>query len=114
MNYTKGEWQPIQDNKDPNRYHIIAFDEDGTNRNVCLLSVREPSEHLANAHLIAAAVNACISVNPDNPLAVAESIKDMQEALKDIVADLTDIGDCRVTNHSFNLAAQALAKAEGR
>ena len=39
---------------------------------------------------------------------------EMYEALKDIVADLTDIGDCRVTNHSFNLAAQALAKAEGK
>lgn len=38
---------------------------------------------------------------------------DMCEALKEIVSDLTDIGDCRVTNHSFNLAQQALAKAEG-
>ena len=37
---------------------------------------------------------------------------DMYEALKEIISDLTDIGDCRVTNNSFNLAEQALAKAE--
>ena len=43
-----------------------------------------------------------------------DSSPDMHEALKEIVSDLTDIGDCRVTNHSFNLAQQALAKAEGK
>lgn len=36
----------------------------------------------ANAYMIAAAVNGCQAVNPDNPLAVAESIKDMYEALQ--------------------------------
>ena len=36
----------------------------------------------ANAKLIAAAVNACIKVNPDNPMAVAESITELYEALK--------------------------------
>jgi len=123
MNYTKGEWQPIQDNKDPNRYHIIAFDEDGTNRNVCLLSVREPSEHLANAHLIAAAVNACASVNPDNPLAVAESIKDMYEALT-LTGNFLK-GFKREFPHLFKksdsewvrfnaIIEQALTKAEGK
>jgi len=38
----------------------------------------------ANAHLIVTAVNACIELNPNNPIAVAESIKDMYEALKKI------------------------------
>ncbi len=36
----------------------------------------------ANANLIVSCVNACKSVNPDNPQAVAESIKEMYEALK--------------------------------
>ncbi len=38
----------------------------------------------ANAHLIVAAVNACASVNPDNPQTVAESINNMYEALKGV------------------------------
>jgi len=36
----------------------------------------------ANANLIISAVNACIEINPDNPMAVALSIKDMYEKLK--------------------------------
>lgn len=40
---------------------------------------------IANAHLIAAAVNGCISVNPENPQAVAESIEDMYSTLKLLV-----------------------------
>jgi hypothetical protein len=34
-----------------------------------------------DANLILAAVNACITLNPDNPLAVAETIGDMAEEL---------------------------------
>jgi hypothetical protein len=37
-----------------------------------------------NSKLIVEAVNACKEVNQDNPQAVAESIKDMYEALKSI------------------------------
>ena len=36
----------------------------------------------ANAHLIAATVNACIKLNPDNPQAVSESIPKLYEACK--------------------------------
>ena len=40
------------------------------------------STHIANAKLIVSAVNACKEVNEGNPQAVAESIKDMYDALK--------------------------------
>ena len=39
------------------------------------------SEAAANAALIVAAVNACFKVNPDNPLAVAEALPDLVNAL---------------------------------
>ena len=39
----------------------------------------------ANASLIVATVNTCASVNPDNPMAVAKSIKEMYEALKELL-----------------------------
>jgi len=73
----------------------------------------------ANAHLIAAAVNACIKLNPDNPLAVAESINDMYEAFNDLM-ELQGINDGRVTvracpsEDSILRAQKALAKAEGK
>jgi len=38
----------------------------------------------ANAELIVAAVNACKEINQDNPLVVAQNIKAMYKALKDI------------------------------
>jgi len=82
MNYTKGEW--TADNGESELWGIfqkedckgIAYlcEPDGT-----LLC---PEQAEANARLIVAAVNGCISVNPDNPLAVAEDIKDMYESLR--------------------------------
>ena len=39
-------------------------------------------EQKANAGLICKAVNACISVNPQNPLAAADGIKGVVEALE--------------------------------
>ena len=75
MNYSKGKWEVYKD---------FVIDDKGNSIHIPNTK-RKFSENLANAHLIAAAVNACISVNPDNPQAVAESIKDMYEALEDII-----------------------------
>lgn len=47
-----------------------------------LYNPEEVEEMRTNAHLIVAAANNCRAVNPDNPRAVAESIKDMYEALQ--------------------------------
>jgi len=63
--FTKGEWKAtdyVYMNGEK-RYDVETADE------VIAMDVSE-----ANAHLIAAAVNACIKLNPDNPMAVAESI----------------------------------------
>lgn len=77
MYYT--EWKIITN--DLNLLSISAGDEKGL-----ILSATYPKYQVGltseQANLIAAAVNGCISVNPDNPQVVAESIKDMYEALK--------------------------------
>ena len=41
-----------------------------------------------DADLIAATVNACIKLNPDNPIAVAESISDLYEALGGLISGI--------------------------
>ena len=65
----------------------------------------------ANAHLIAAAVNACIKLNPDNPMAVAESISDLYEALEEADVMLEEIVNQMVTTHLRPVKVQALWKA---
>jgi hypothetical protein len=50
-----------------------------------------------DAKLIVEAVNQCISINPDNPQAVAESIKDMYAALKAI--SIKDCDTCHGTGY---------------
>ncbi len=73
----------------------------------------------ANANLIVSCVIACKSVNSDNPQAVAESIKEMYEALKmaQEVMEISEVsyaaqGQCG--NEPYLKIIQALAKAEGR
>ena len=45
---------------------------------------------LANANLITTAVNSCFKLNPNNPIAAAEALVDMYEALKSAVVWLTE------------------------
>ena len=77
-----------------------------------------PEEHIANANLIVAAVNACKQVNPDNPMAVAESISDMSEALYELyewVAENVKLGTSdTVVMETIDNAQKALAKAGGK
>ncbi len=90
MDYTKGKWT-INTVKPPlynrNRHEIYA-DNINPENFVCGMDVYSEKDG-NNAMLIVAAVNACQSVNPENPLAVAESIKDMYEALNHIVSEGT-------------------------
>ena len=46
-------------------------------KKICRVDSDDIDTTIANAHLIAAAVNACKKINPDNPMAAAESIGDM-------------------------------------
>ena len=105
-NYTKGKWEAVKDKQ--GRVHIMAFD-DGAEQNVATLSVRSIEQVEANAHLIEAAVNACIKINPDNPVAVAESIQDMYEALKGLLSV-----SFALFTPEYKVAKEVLAKAEGK
>ncbi len=95
MNYTKGEWKVS-----PVNFHVFLPN---------VGAVADCFENETNARLIAAAVNACQSVNPDNPLAVADNIKEMYEALKRIAS-------CKsiVPGDVVDIARKVLAKAEGK
>jgi len=70
----------------------------------------------ANAHLIVTAINACASVNPDNPQAVAEAIRSMYEALKafDEYVSTSYPANMRLKQIAVDKMERALAKAEGK
>ena len=132
MNYTKGEWSVHELNRDSNsipsplaelipspintKIQVVALDA---------FSKLKPNERdyevsRANAKLIAAAVNGCIKTNPDNPIAVAESVKDMYEACYTFGTALAiwqkDPSKSPITLVTiFNeTIGKALAKAEGK
>lgn len=63
----------------------------------------EMAEARTRRELEHAAVRACKEINPDNPLAVARSIKDLYEACKSIYED-----------YGFAFLKDILAKAEGK
>ena len=121
MEYTKGDWKVIFTSEghgiysqyeimgDKHETGTIAIVYDYNN----FLSGEDEGE--ANADLIVSAVNACISINPDNPQAVAESIKDMYEALTQLLDRLDYHGaiDAIREEGPIEDAKQALAKAEG-
>ena len=113
--WTKGNWRVVDEYLEINqlpRTAIMAF-EDEAEKNICRLSLRSPEEELANAHLIAAAVNGCQAVNPDNPMAVAEAIQEMYKALKGLLEGLDN--PMRVPAFELvDIACLALAKAEGK
>ena len=66
-----------------------------------------------NAKLILSAVNACIKLNPDNPMAVAEGISDLYEACRVTLANL-DNGFANKNLSIKTMIKKALAKAEGK
>jgi len=63
----------------------------------------------ANARLVAAAVNACFVVNPENPLAVAEALPEIVTALKRIEMGMSFPED-DVQRTARDVARAALAK----
>ncbi len=80
--YTKGIWT-VTKNKFGDIL-ITAYDETPLSlKHSAIGDIPKNNDNAeANANLIVTAVNSCTSVNSDNPQAVAESIKDMYEALK--------------------------------
>lgn len=72
----------------------------------------------ANAQLIVTAVNACIKLNPGNPMAVAESISDLSEALKGLSPCQRPINGAEIcfewaiSEKAMKVVRQALAKVD--
>lgn len=108
MNHTKDDWR-VEDET-----QIVAGERLVANTGGYASNVKPARlENIGNAHLIAAAVNACKEINPDNPMAVAESIKELREALKEI----TELAPRDKLNSPYakqvvEIADKALAKAE--
>ena len=74
---------------------------------------KEWAEKKAHWELQNTAVKACKSINPDNPMAVAESISDLYEALKELLYQYrlrVNMVDQAVVNN----AKEALAKVESK
>lgn len=65
----------------------------------------------ANAHLITTAVNACIKLNPDNPMAVAESIAELYEACKELLRK-NEYGSIRLPDLATRTLEKAISKVE--
>ena len=113
MSYTKGKWTTIRSGIDCDDWPVAQTYPDTRKDSDTSLALMR-----GNAQLIAAAVNGCQAVNPDNPMAVADSIKEMHEALKELMTALEnwELGresterDIRI---AYNLAKSSLAKAEG-
>ena len=122
MEFTKGEWKsrhPVN-----NDYTVYTGEYGAGIVQVAMLFESSPNAEV-NANLIVGAVNACIKLNPENPLAVAQSIGDMYEALKAILPSFDSIVRAEECDHSVGIcwcadrnaifeAKQVLAKAEGR
>jgi len=125
MAITKGKWEVTKWVSHDDVH--VSIDEGSYMRFICncgnpvadTLPTNPNAE--ADANIIVTAVNACQSVNQDNPMAVAESIKDMYEALATIISGIDR--DCDDSNPMFSFhmdspladtLRQAKAKAERR
>lgn len=116
----KREWIPkVTPTKYPdiNKYAILEPNPDYNKSGVCY-----SGQHLGicvldsfeDAKLICSAVNACIAINPENPQAVADTIKDMYEALLSVYSDI-ELQNVAGGSDELNIMVQqALAKADGK
>lgn len=117
---TKEEWKQEKDSGYPYE-NLIRSDDDRVIATVSFYRFSN-DEAKANAHLIVAAVNACQKVNPDNPMAVAESIQEMYEALWQMHSLIEDLiynrGFANIDRidlePKYRKAKGTLAKAERR
>ncbi len=128
MKYTEGKWQ-VTKWASHNRIHISAFDGGPAPYFICDCGNYSEDDGLPynphgkeNAEIICATVNACIKINPNNPIAAAEAIPLMYEALKYFVEkhapdyEYLDkgIGIATPEGKLILKAREALLKAEGK
>ncbi len=110
--YSRGTWEAVPIGNE----FMIRCQRGAMNERVALIDdsdlwIKDRME--GNAHLIAAAVNACTKVNPNNPMAVAEALSEMYEALKLYQSHQTNTSGhyCWQCAEAIN---KAVAKAEGK
>ena len=108
MNCTKGVKLFYDDSCDLSEGEITEIDGEVQNQVGHIL----PNFRDKYGRLFPAAVNACIELNPDNPIAVAESIGKMYEACKKMIAVLNHYGSDQ-PEPEFSEMKQVLAKVEG-
>lgn len=111
MEYTKGEWKLLEGKSGS---FILECGLKIIGQTSRASTPDDAREIKANAQLIAAAVNGCASVNPNNPLAVANSIKELYEALQALVDYLTIRGFDEDMDDKYLEAEKALAEVEGK
>lgn len=100
MEYTKGKWEV-------GKAHTDTIYNDGWQGKIAYCY--SPNGE-ANAQLIAAAVNACVKVNPDNPMAAAGSLTGLYDASRKARDYLRfNKGDA---SPIFDELDEAIAKAE--
>lgn len=73
--YTRGKWQ--KEKNMTGAYNITSEHKDNLN------FIAEVYRHF-NAKLICSAVNACISINPENPQAAADGMEEVIKSLKGV------------------------------
>ncbi len=99
---TEGKWEKEGNRITVSGSGVIAICPSPTTGNGVM-------EFIANTNLIVSCVNACKSVNQDNPQAAAESIKEMYEALK-----ATINAQDSIPSYMAEIINKALAKADRR
>ncbi|KKL26704.1 hypothetical protein LCGC14_2392640 [marine sediment metagenome] len=75
---------------------------------------KESAERTAKHKLQDTAVSACKAINPSNPQAVAQSITNMHEACKNLIAWDESHDDAVLISNACSLARQALNRLEER
>ena len=124
MTYSKGEWITGVGNIGAGEAdHICVALKENKNKILALtgyVGASDEPESIANANLLVEAVNACIKLNHDNPVAVAKSISDMYEALKGLSPCMRTVPggetpfEWAISERAMEAVRQALAKAEGK
>ena len=107
-NITYGKWLAI---KAPTNVQI----QPENNLLLCIADVYSCCIGTAesNAKFIEVCQNQCYGINPDNPLTVAQSIKDMYEALKLYMKHQENTGG-HYCSECFTAIVKALSKIEGK
>lgn len=109
---TKGEWLTYADYSGAVEKIVVKYIEHKERLLETIVSFPHASkEKEANARLIVKAVNACVKLNHNNPIAAAKSISDLYEALRGLLDGLGNpmqIPPCELVER----ASQALAKVD--